>query len=162
MYKLKIKPKETLQTKYGTAKISKMGYYQITTSKEGNNGKRLHRLIFEDFYGPIPEKCHIHHKDENKNNNCILNLQLLTEKQHNSLHKPSEESKQKISEAKNTTGYFRVYKHKDSTCKQGFRFCYRYYEDGKRKSIESVDIEKLEQKVKDKGLPWYKIGGVNL
>lgn len=62
-----------------------------------------------------------------------------------------------MSETKNTTGYYRVCKQKDKTCKQGFVWCYQYYEDGKRKSIVSVDISKLEQKVKERGLPWYKI-----
>ena len=36
-------------TKFGTAKIYR-GYYIITSRKEGNHGKFLHRLIFEDFY----------------------------------------------------------------------------------------------------------------
>jgi hypothetical protein len=38
--------------------------------------------------------------------------------------------------------------------KQGFFWRYRYYEDGKQKSINSVDIKKLEEKVKMKGLLW--------
>lgn len=31
------------------------------------------------------------------------------------------------------------------------------FEDGKRKSIESVSIKKLEEKVKSKGLKWKKL-----
>ena len=44
------KPK--LHTKYGTACfINKgKGYYFISSSKEGNRGKALHRLIYEDYY----------------------------------------------------------------------------------------------------------------
>lgn len=163
---------EVLHTKWGDAKINNNGYYVITSSKEGNHNKFLHRLIFEDFYGPIPEGGHIHHKDGNKLNNCIMNLQLLTEKQHNSLHKKgedhhmwqkhhSEESRKKISEsnskAQNTSGYYRVSKKKDSCCKQGFYWRYRYYEDGKPKEIISVSLDKLEEKVKAKGLKWFKI-----
>ncbi len=77
--------------------------------------------------------------------------------------KHSEKTKQKISEmqskAQNTTGYYRVYKQKDKRYEQGFIWRYRYYENGKEKVIVSVDIEKLEQKVKARGLPWIKIGG---
>lgn len=67
----------------------------------------------------------------------------------------SIESKLKISKKKgNKTGYFRVKKQKDRTCKQGFVWLYKYYEDGKIKTLSSVDIKKLEEKVKSKGLEW--------
>lgn len=72
--------------------------------------------------------------------------------------KRSEEARKKISKAKNTTGYYRVGKHKSPECRQGFRFCYRYYDDdGKRHAISSIDIKKLEKKVKAKGLEWFKL-----
>lgn len=70
----------------------------------------------------------------------------------------SDEVKHKISNKMNTTGFFRVYKEKNPRFKQGFRFCYQYYdENNKRRSICSVDLEKLEQKVKNKGLEWFKL-----
>lgn len=147
---------DVLNTKFGRAKIYN-GYYIIISRKDGNHGKRLHRLIFEDFYGPIPDRCDIHHKDGDKLNNCIMNLQILTHSQHKYLHKISAETCEKISRAQNTTGYYRVRKHKDSSCKQGFIWEYQYYDNGKRKSIKRIDIDKLEQKVKDQGLPWKKI-----
>lgn len=61
-----------------------------------------------------------------------------------------------ISKANNTSGYYRVHKSNDKRYKQGFRWTYRYNEDGKRKSIYSVDIKKLEEKVRAKGLEWIK------
>lgn len=45
-----------------------------------------HHLIWEAINGPIPEKCLIHHKDHNKQNNDIENLQLVTELEHQRLH----------------------------------------------------------------------------
>ena len=94
---------QTLHTKFGTAKIQQTGYYIITSVKQGNNGKKLHRLIFEDFYGEIPEGYVIHHKDENKTNNCIMNLQLMKFGEHTRMHHKgmvvSEETRRKISEA---------------------------------------------------------------
>ena len=72
--------------------------------------------------------------------------------------KRSEEARKKISEAKNTTGYYRVGKKKTPTYRQRFAYYYRYYDDdGKQHSIFSVDLEKLEKKVKQKGLPWLKL-----
>lgn len=58
---------------------------------------------------------------------------------------------------RNTTGYFNVSKIKDKNVKQGFIWKYTYTKNKKRKGISSVDIKKLEYKVKEKGLPWIKL-----
>ena len=68
----------------------------------------------------------------------------------------TQETREKISRALNTTGYYRVSKVKDKRKKQGFYYAYFYY-DGKQKYISSVNINKLEKKVKDRGLPWKKL-----
>jgi hypothetical protein len=72
---------------------------------------KLHRYIYEyENDCKIPEGYDIHHKDFNKLNNNIDNLEMLTKPEHTKLHfmgKPSqikgkpksEEHKQKISEA---------------------------------------------------------------
>ena len=67
-------------------------------------------------------------------------------------------NKNGINTNKNTSGYFRVSKHKSSSCKQGFRWRYVYKDNnGKQKEITSTDIKKLEVKVKEKNLPWKKL-----
>ena len=71
-------------------------------------------------------------------------------------HKHTLESRKKISKARNTSEYYRVYKQNRKDYKQGFIWVYKYSEDGKRKVISSVDIKKLEEKVKAKGLEWIK------
>ena len=54
-----------------------------------------------------------------------------------------------------TTKYYKVYKVQDNRYKQGFRYVYSYYtEKGKRKTISSTNIKKLEQKVKKLNLLW--------
>lgn len=64
----------------------------------------------------------------------------------------------KMSKAHNSTGYFRVGKRKDNTCKKGFMYSYRYLDENKKqREILSVNIKKLEKKVKAKGLIWRKI-----
>lgn len=159
---------KVLHTKWGKAKILQ-GRYMITSRKEGNHNKLLHRLIWEDFYGcEVPEGYHIHHKDKNPLNNCILNLQLMRESEHHKLHMVgennpnynkniSEEIRIKMGKSRNTTGFYNVSKDKCKKCKQGFIWRYRYYENGKRKSIYSVDLKELEAKVKSKGLLWKKL-----
>ena len=43
-------------------------------------------------------------------------------------------------------------------CKQGFVWRYQYVDNkGKRITISSVDLNKLEKKVKSKGLLWLKL-----
>ena len=67
------------------------------------------------------------------------------------------ETKLKMSKARNTSGYYNVSKHKNKGCKQGFLWEYNYYDGGKQRQITSVDLDILEQKVKAKGLEWYKL-----
>jgi hypothetical protein len=62
-----------------------------------------------------------------------------------------------MSDLKSTTGFFRVTKPKMKNYKQGFAWCYQYYEDGKRYSIYATSCEKLEKKVRNKGLLWKKL-----
>ena len=62
-----------------------------------------------------------------------------------------------VDSSRNTIGYFRVFKKKEKSYKQGFRWVYQYCEGDKRKSISSVDLSKLEEKVKAKGLEWRKL-----
>ena len=53
------------------------------------NGKNqhIHRLEWIKHYGDIPENCIIHHKDHNKLNWNIDNLELLNRSQHIFEHK---------------------------------------------------------------------------
>lgn len=162
-----------MKTKYGNAGINKKdGHYQIKSRKEGNHGKYLHRLVFEDYHNcKLDKNDVIHHIDNDPLNNHPTNLICMSKKAHAILHRSgaihSDETKQKISEAikgkpcesRNTTGYYNVVKHKSNTCKQGYYWKYQYYEDGKQKAISSVSLEKLEQKVKNKGLIWKKLKG---
>ena len=73
----------------------------------------IHRLIWETFNGTIEPGFEIHHKDFNKENNSLSNLEKLTCADHMRLHrkidnlgyknfygkKHSEESKQKMKNA---------------------------------------------------------------
>ena len=153
----------SIKTKYGSACITAKGYYQICTNEYGFKGQLLHRLIMADALGcGIPSNYVVHHRDENKLNNNINNLELLPNGAHTSLHwtgkTHTSESKLKISKSRNTTGYYRVTKTQCKGCKQGFIWRYVYIdENGKRKQIRVVDIKKLEEKVKARGLEWRKL-----
>lgn len=68
--------------------------------------------------------------------------------------KLTTEQKIRKSKQQNNTGYYRVTIQQEKN--RQLRYSYRWREDDKRKSLSSVDINKLEEKVKSKGLPWYK------
>lgn len=57
------------------------------TVKDKDRAIREHRLIMENHIGrPLRRDEHVHHIDENKMNNSIENLMLVTPKEHAALH----------------------------------------------------------------------------
>lgn len=95
----------SIETKFGTAYKNSQGYMVISSMKEGNHNKFLHRLVFEDFYKiKLPSNIIIHHNDGDKTNNEIWNLIPLTNEEHSRMHHTgavfTEERCKKISEAK--------------------------------------------------------------
>lgn len=185
-------PPKFLDTKFGRARINHNGYYQITSHKEGNWHKLLHRLLFEEYYqisieNEFPnQKMAVHHIDENKINNNIWNLDIMTISEHRKLHMTpdkhpfigkhhslearqkiskvhlgkimSEESKQLMSKSKNTSGFYRVCKQNDPTCTQGFVWSYKYYPNStKRRIITRTNLIDLMEKVTSENLPWLII-----
>lgn len=45
-------------------------------------GKKLHRHVWEDAFGPIPRGCHIHHRDGDPGNNALSNLECMDGREH--------------------------------------------------------------------------------
>lgn len=39
---------------------------------------QAHRLVWDEVHGPIPDGFVVHHKDHDKHNNDISNLELMT------------------------------------------------------------------------------------
>ena len=178
---------KTLHTKYGTANVYDE-YYEITTKKEGNFQKKLHRLIYEDFWGvKLPPEIVIHHRNGNKLDNCILNLEAMTKSEHTTHHMignthnignhhsdetkrkqsiskigvpRSDELKKHLSKQKSSTGYFRVTKRKRNN-HQGFSWRYRVHDLGKEVVFESMDIDKLKEKVIANGYEWIEFREVD-
>ena len=153
-----------IKTKYGNARYNEQdGYWQITTKSEGNKGKALHRCIYEDYHKcTILPSIVVHHKDHNKTNNSIDNLELMTWKQHTSHHhkgrKLSMERRKQISNLRSKPSkYLNVVKTKSPYNKQGYIWKYKYFdENGKLKAITSVNIHKLKEKVIAQGLLWQE------
>jgi HNH endonuclease. len=58
-------------------------------------GKKLHRVVWEYHYGPIPDGYHVHHIDGDPRNNQIENLQLLPDREHIKYHMNLPEAKER-------------------------------------------------------------------
>ena len=81
----------SIATKYGNANLTKDGHYRITSRKEGNHGKLLHRLIYEDFHKvTVLSHVDVHHINKNKIDNRIENLILIFHGEHSSFHNTGE------------------------------------------------------------------------
>ena len=61
-----------------------------------NDAGPIHKVIWSYYNGAVAEGCVVHHKDFDKNNNDLSNLQLLTLSEYAKVHN----SKQKISQGK--------------------------------------------------------------
>ena len=70
---------------YKFVRDDKTNYYLSSGKIEGHR-KRLHRYIWEYYNGEIPKGYDIHHKDHNKDNNELENLELLTSSEHKKRH----------------------------------------------------------------------------
>ena len=149
-----------VQTKFGTATICNDGYYRISSRKEGNNGKKLSRLVFEDFYNiELPTNVQIHHVDGNKTNDNIWNLIPLSANEHTTLHNiqepHSETTKLNISKSKTTSGFFRVSKQPFKESVMGYRWEYRVMINGNTIALVSARLVDLKEKVLANGFDWF-------
>lgn len=154
-----------VETEFGKANINSRGYFHIVSVKEGNFGKKLHRLIYEKYYGvTLLSDTDIHHIDGNKLNNDIHNLEALLHSEHSKRHmvefnpmagnNHAQEIMFKMSKHHSTTGFYRVYKKIDRSAPNGFYWAYQYYENKKRKQVTQTSLLGLKEKVLSRGLMW--------
>lgn len=63
--------------------INSSGYIRVLLRNDENQYKQtlVHRLVYMAHVGVIPKGMQINHKDEDKTNNCIENLEVVTPKQ---------------------------------------------------------------------------------
>lgn len=70
---------------------------------EGRKWVRHHRWVWEKRHGPIPKGFVIHHKDGNKLNNKLRNLELMSRGEHQKAHHSgasrSQETRERLSKS---------------------------------------------------------------
>lgn len=152
-----------IKTKFGNARLNSSNHYQISSRKEGNHGKFLHRLIYEDYYKvTLLEGVVIHHLDNNPTNNDINNLKAVYHDEHSYYHnkgsKHTLNTRLKLSKKNNSTGFYRVFKRTEKRNKQGYAWTYYYRDDEQHLiAIENKDLVKLKEKVLSQNMEWFII-----
>ena len=69
-----------MRVKSNSIYINENGYKKV------RNGKSMHRMVYEYYNGAVPPKHCVHHLDENKLNNDISNLKLMSNREHRVYH----------------------------------------------------------------------------
>lgn len=64
----------------GGVRINSDGYMQYSAGPL--RGKYVHRVLWEQAYGPIPEGMDVHHVDENRTHNVLENFELVKAEPH--------------------------------------------------------------------------------
>lgn len=78
------------------------GYLQVKLCKDGKPTIfTVHRLVWEAFHGKIPEGMQVNHIDEDKTNNSLDNLNLMTPKQNVNWGTGNERRSKKLINRKN-------------------------------------------------------------
>ena len=82
--------------------LTKNGYWVLEFK---GKAYRTHRIVYELHFGTIPDTLVINHKDGNKSNNCITNLEALSQRENS--RKTLVTSGKKLL-PKNTSGLTRI------------------------------------------------------
>lgn len=92
------KASETVQV-YKGVRYSLCGKYFQNSHLKGE--KRLHRVVYIDNFGDIPDGYDVHHKDHDRSNNAISNLCVISRREHHLHHweEKSDEEKAKFLDA---------------------------------------------------------------
>ena len=87
-----------INEKFLSPRITKCGYYEVHLCNNGKSKQfRVHRLVAEAYIDNLENKPEVNHKDENKLNNCINNLEWVTTKENSNYGTRSQRVSQKKS-----------------------------------------------------------------
>lgn len=99
--------------RYPESRHAHLRNYFYRHDKNNESPVSLHRQIWEDNNGPIPDGMEIHHKDHGFSNNSIENLECLTNEEHKSRHPMSEKGRAANSEAAKRNNHLAKWRERD-------------------------------------------------
>ena len=72
-------------------RLSRNGYLRVNLKHKGKyKTVEIHRVVAQAFLGAIYKK-QVHHKNGDRTDNNVMNLQIVTKKEHRLLHREMEE-----------------------------------------------------------------------
>ena len=91
------------------------GYLQVVLCKNGKEKNyRINRLVYSAFKGTIPDGLHVNHINENKEDNRLCNLNLMTPKENvnwgTALQRMAEKNYKPVIAYKKTGEFFKEFK----------------------------------------------------
>ena len=73
-------------------RLSRNGYLRVNLKSKGKyKTVEIHRVVAQAFLGAIYKK-QVHHKNGDKTDNDVTNLQIVSKKEHRLLHREMEEA----------------------------------------------------------------------
>ena len=73
-------------------RLSRNGYLRVNLKHKGKyKTVEIHRVVAQAFLGAIYKK-QVHHKNGDRTDNNVMNLQIVTKKEHRLLHREMEEA----------------------------------------------------------------------
>lgn len=137
------------------------GYFRCTLYSDNGHiwKENVHRLIYIACYGEIPKGMQVNHIDEDKTNNSIFNLNLMTPKENNNWGTRNE----RVSKAKKGTQINRIdLSMPVGAYKNGaLQFTFLSTADAGRNGFDSSNVSKCCRGVKGyksyKGYQWKYI-----
>ena len=73
-------------------RLSRNGYLRVNLKSKGKyKTVEIHRIVAQAFLGAIYKK-QVHHKNGDRTDNNVMNLQIVTKKEHRLLHREMEEA----------------------------------------------------------------------
>lgn len=129
------------------------GFYRV--SKQKNDCKQGFTWCYQYQYKSIKKSISNINllKLKEKVSTQGLPWKILDEEQaKKSLEENNRCQHKKWGDSRNTTGFYRVYKHKNEKYKKGFLWC--YYMKQNRQYIYASNLETLQGKIEERGLDW--------
>ena len=111
----------------------KSGYYQNSTIH-----KSLHRFVWEENNGVIPNGYEIHHIDFNKSNNHISNLIMLSKEEHLEIHSKSLTDQQRQFRRDNMNNVARPKAIEWHKSKEGLEWHKKHYQECLKESKPKI------------------------
>ena len=141
----------------------KNGDYSLVVAPDWYKGKLYrgrycyeHHLVWERETGlPVPEGCIVHHKDGNKYNNDIKNLQMMPQKEHTAMH--AKKGRKMLELKCPSCGKIFVKEKRNCFIKKKIMFCSRHCV-GKMYSFKRPTQEQINKAIKENIVKEFVLG----